>query len=147
MIIRHRTAPYPPGPFIAACAAFLFFLTVLNSRLAAATTESVDPRTLVVPALPGWLNTPLGLNPPPRFVTNDTKPTRLLIVERQVDVASRQDFAHYAYRIETEAGLQQSGQITLGFVPAYQTLRWHFLRIWRDGQARDVLDPNRIGRG
>jgi hypothetical protein len=104
--------------------------------------------SLIVPALPAWVNTPLEVDPaaslPNPTGFTPVTPTRMHLVETQVEVAQAEEFRHYAYRIETEAGLQGAGQVSVNFAPAYQTLRWHFLRIWRDGKAREVLDASLI---
>lgn len=111
--------------------------------LAARAEPTVDPRSLITPELPGWLKPSLQIEP---LITGsegagESTPTRMLLVEDQTDVAGAEDFYHYAYRIETEAGLQSAGQISVDFAPGYQTLQWHFLRIWRDGKSRTMLEP------
>lgn len=104
----------------------------------------IAPESLVVPALPDWLIPPLELAETPARPETEPLSIRTRFIESQHDVESRSEFVHYAYRIETEAGLQQAGQVSLDFAPSYQTLQWHRLRVWRDGQARDALDPSRV---
>lgn len=144
MMNRHRTAQRLPRLVINVFAVFMCLATFVIPTRAEEPVPPVDARSLVSSSLPAWLDTPLAIPFAPIAARSDALPTRLLLVERQVDVASRLDFAHYAYRIETVAGLQQSGQIRVVFAPSYQTLRWHFLRVWRDGKSRDALDPNSI---
>jgi hypothetical protein len=118
------------------------------AALAARAAEGPEPSSIIVPELPTWVHTPLQVDPAAsRFDASakaPTTPTRVHIVESQVDVVQAEEFYHYAYRVETEAGLQQVGQSSVDFAPSYQKLRWHFLRVWRDGKARDVLTPGSI---
>ncbi|HTJ79987.1 MAG TPA: DUF3857 domain-containing protein [Rariglobus sp.] len=127
---------------------WLLGLIGFTNAFAAVVTEAIDPASLVVSTLPTWITPPLEVDPAaPSMVAgagSSPTPTRLCVIENQMDVAGSEDFRHYAYRIETEAGLQQAGQISIDFVPSYQQLHWHFLRIWRDGHARDVLIPTSI---
>lgn len=103
-----------------------------------------SPTELVDPNPPAWVKTPLELPELDSTSATSASPTRLRIVEAQMDVRSESEFVHYAYRIQSEAGLQQAGQLSIDFAPGYQRLRWHYIRVWRDGRPRDALDPARI---
>lgn len=100
--------------------------------------DSVDPRGLIERSLPGWITPALAI---PDIPVATTGSTRMLLVEEQYQVSLQDNFRHFALRVESEAGLQQAGQISVDFAPAYQRLRWHYLRILRDGAVREVLAP------
>lgn len=51
----------------------------------------------------------------------------------------QQSFKHYAFRIASVGGLQQSSNIEIGFDPSYQTLQLHAVTIWRDKQPLQQL--------
>jgi transglutaminase-like putative cysteine protease len=101
--------------------------------------------SLISPGVPDWVQTPLSVDPaassPIARGAPSSSATRIHLLESQIEVGSRSEFNHYAYRIETEAGLQMGGQISLDFAPAHQTVRWHFVRIWHQGVPREVLTP------
>lgn len=101
--------------------------------------DTPEPRTLIVPELPAWIHPPLGLPPAPELAT--TSPVRMMIVEEQTDVERKASFRHYAMRVESESGLQSAGQVALSYSKDYETLQWHFLRVWRDGVKRELLAP------
>jgi len=110
-----------------------------------AETDSVNPRSLIAPDLPEWIAPPQELPAAGPAKAGEPKAapaaaaSRMLVWEEQIHVPRREEFHHYAARIETEAGLQQFGQINLGFAPSYEQLRWHYLRIWRAGEKREML--------
>lgn len=137
--------PRPQADRIARVGCWLWVVAIAGFLVVARSAEGPDPRSLVVPELPAWVHPPLSVDPAASRVdptaTSPSTATRMHIVETQTDVAQAEEFRHYAYRIETEAGLQHSGQVSVDFAPAYQTLRWHFIRIWREGKTREVLDP------
>lgn len=114
-------------------------LVLCSSALWGSVNESIEPGTLIVPELPAWINPPLSLPHIPPVSGSATYPTRLLVMEQQFHVPSQEQFSHFAMRIETEAGLQSAGQVTLSFAPSYQRLQWHYLRIWRAGAKRELL--------
>ncbi|MDF3059424.1 MAG: hypothetical protein K0R17_3639 [Rariglobus sp.] len=127
---------------------FLCLTTLAGWPVSAHAADDPSPQSLVVPALPSWVRDPLQVDPAASLAisaaTAPTTPTRLHFVEVQIDVDPIEEFRHYALRVETEAGLQSSGQLSVDFAPGYQTLRWHFVRIWRDGKPRDVLTPSAL---
>ncbi|HVU34536.1 MAG TPA: DUF3857 domain-containing protein [Opitutaceae bacterium] len=108
----------------------------------AAVQTDVDPKSLIAPQLPGWIRAPLPLPPPPPPATSSA--VRMLVVERQINVATAEAFHHVAVRIESEAGLQEMGQVALTYASLYQQFHWHYLRIWRNGRAREMLTPDSL---
>ncbi len=62
-----------------------------------------------------------------------------LLVDRQVDVASETAVYRCTYRICSQEGLQNSSNLIVEFDPSYQKISYQFLRVWRDGVARDAL--------
>ncbi|HEY9248418.1 MAG TPA: DUF3857 and transglutaminase domain-containing protein, partial [Rariglobus sp.] len=140
--------PRPPASLVSIIGGWLWVLAISGLFLSARSAEDPAPASLIVPALPGWLKNPLEVDPAAsRFNAagnTPSSPTRMHLVEGQMDVSRAESFRHYAYRIETEAGLQQAGQVSVDFAPAYQSLRLHSLRVWRDGKARNVLDASVI---
>jgi len=118
--------------------AALCFVAGLRS-LQGAGAEAIEPASLIASELPAWIRPPLALPPSPELST--TSPVRMMVVEEQVDVEQKAAFRHYALRVESESGLQSVGQVALSFSKDYETLRWHYLRVWRDGVKREVLTP------
>ena len=69
---------------------------------------------------------------------------RTQLWEQQINVSSNATFFHSIRQIRTTAGLQKGSTITIDFNPGYETLTWHWARIWRDGQHLDRLDTNQV---
>lgn len=116
-----------------------------SQGIGAGTVAGANPASIVDPTLPAWL-TPLSDLPETDSRPNADSPSpfRVRLIEYQSDVASQAEFLRYAYRVESEAGLQQAGQLSVEFSPEYQTLKWHHARIWRDGQPREALDASSV---
>ena len=68
----------------------------------------------------------------------------LLLLERQINAVEDETFFHSDKRILTIDGVQNDSTLKLDFDPNYQSLTWHWARIWRDGKHLDRLDTNRI---
>ena len=68
----------------------------------------------------------------------------LLLGEKQINAVDDETFFHSDTRILTIDGVQNDSTLKLEFDPNYQTLTWHWARIWRDGKHLDRLDTNRI---
>ena len=62
-----------------------------------------------------------------------------LIVDSQVNVIDEAYYYRRSLRVSQAAGLQEAGEISFDFDPAYQTLDLHYLRVIRDGVASDRL--------
>ncbi len=68
----------------------------------------------------------------------------LLLYEQQLDAAENETFIHSARQILTTEGVQKDSTLTIEFNPAYQSLTWHWARIWRDGRHLERLDTNSV---
>lgn len=103
-----------------------------------------DPRSLISPSLPVWVDRPQEWKLPESNPAAPARATRILLWERQTNAGVPEEFWHRAFLIQSEAGLQQLGHIKIDFAPSYQRLRWHFLRVWRGGKMRELLAPDRL---
>jgi transglutaminase-like putative cysteine protease len=68
----------------------------------------------------------------------------LLLQERQINVPAGEIFHHSVRQILTTAGVQNGATITIDFNPAYQSLTWHWARIWRGAEHLERLDTNEV---
>lgn len=55
----------------------------------------------------------------------------LLLLERQINVASNETFVHVVRQVCTLAGLQNGADIEINYNPEYQSLTMHWARLWR----------------
>ncbi len=69
---------------------------------------------------------------------------RVLLQEQQYNAAQNEMFFHSDRQILTTAGEQNGSTITVDFNPAYQTLTFHWVRLWRGPQHLDRLDTNKV---
>ncbi|WP_438479605.1 DUF3857 domain-containing protein [Oleiharenicola lentus] len=117
----------------------LFPLLLSALRLAAA-HETPD---IFIAESPAWFKSEvLDLTTASRTAVDPaSSPTGIsfLLLDRQIDVASHSSTSHIAYRVTAQAGLGQAAEISALFDPSYETLTYHFIRVWRDGRSQDRL--------
>lgn len=68
----------------------------------------------------------------------------LLLQEQQINAAEQETFYHTDRQILTSEGVQNDSTITVNFNPNYQSLVFHWVRIWRGKDHLDRLDTNKI---
>jgi hypothetical protein len=68
----------------------------------------------------------------------------LLLWEKQINALQDETFFHSDRQILTLDGVQNGSTITINFNPNFQSLTFHWARIWRGGQYLDRLDTNKI---
>ena len=67
-----------------------------------------------------------------------------LLLERQINAVQNQTFVHSVRQILSTAGVQNNTTLTIDFNPGYESLTWHWARVWRGPQHYDRLDTNEI---
>ena len=92
--------------------------------------------------LPGWYKPyPLSLAEESRKpIAESTAGLEYLVVDEQVDMATSASTRHVAYRVTGDSCLSEGSQVSIDFDPEYETIEFHFLRLWREGQPHDRLD-------
>lgn len=111
--------------------------------------EAVGNEKITSCPLPDWFSPCAGLaldaasRLTPRADASSTGEDFLLF-DRQIDIATAATTTHIAYQITSQAGLSNGAQLTLAFDPSYESLTYHFIRLWRNGQAQDRLDLSEI---
>jgi len=69
---------------------------------------------------------------------------RVLLLERQINAISNETFVHSVRQILTTAGVQRGSTIAIDFNPGYESLTFHWARIWRGGEHLERLDTNQV---
>ncbi len=114
---------------------------VIIATLRAATTPSSSAGFVTAPPA-AWVESaelpPAG---PPR---DNPSGQDFLLLDRQTRVSTEESYFRRAYQIVSEAGRQHGAQVTISFDPSYQSLTLHHLRLVRDGEVLDRLDPSKI---
>ena len=67
-----------------------------------------------------------------------------LVVEDQINLQFQSVYHRRAYKILSEAGVQNNSQISLNFDPNYQELNIHTIQIIRDNHVINQLDLSKI---
>jgi transglutaminase-like putative cysteine protease len=67
-----------------------------------------------------------------------------LLRECQINVPESETFHHTVRQILTTAGVQKGATITIDFNPGYESLTWHWARIWRGAEHLERLDTNQV---
>jgi|GEM_PF-397540 len=100
-----------------------------------ASTENALP--VEVHSIPDWVDMQPTTRPNTVPVEQLSNGLYYLMVDHQLMVkhaVSNQEFNHYSYSLESEAGLENGAQIYLDYDPAYQQLQLHQLDVVRKGQ-------------
>src|SRR4051794_22985919 len=64
--------------------------------------------------------------------------------QKQVSLAAQSVYTKLAYKILSEAGVQNMSQLSFYFDPTYQSITIHSIKIIRDGQTINKLDISKI---
>ena len=122
----------PRARFIVAC--FPFFLAIL--------ANAQDTPYRIGPA-PAWVEiAPLpDPNPVPAGEISGGLYYLRIDEQHRVEGRSVDFFSHTAYTIVNTQGIQNGSQLAIDFDPTYQALTLHFVRILRNGEVMDRLDP------
>lgn len=67
---------------------------------------------------------------------------QVLLEDQQINVSENETFCHSIRQVLTTAGVQNGSTLTVDFDPGYETLTWHWARIWRGAQHLDRLATN-----
>jgi transglutaminase-like putative cysteine protease len=99
----------------------------------------------VVKAPPSWTRTE-NVDTVSHYVAGSTGSSSLVLDDYQVRVtaSSVERFYHYAFRIETQAGLDDLSHLKFYFEPSYQQLAIHFIRLHRAGAVINALNPGEV---
>jgi hypothetical protein len=68
----------------------------------------------------------------------------LLLYEQQINAAENETFIHSVRQILSLDGVQNNSTLSIDYSPAYQSLTWHWARIWRGGNHLERLDTNNV---
>lgn len=91
-----------------------------------------------------WVKPHFFDQPASADLPDDGVDQHVLLLEQQMNPEQNESFVHYARQILTTDGVQNGSTITITFNPGYQTLTWHWARVWRGGQHLERLDTNNV---
>ncbi|MBT3069197.1 DUF3857 domain-containing protein [Rhodoferax sp. U11-2br] len=119
------------------------FLTVLVLLVPVRAQTAQDYQMVPVPA---WVSPVAYDDSVPDDAQHQSGGVTYLLVDRQTSLVGvqQQAFQHYAFRIASVAGLQQSSNIEIRFDPSYQVLQLHTVTIWRGRQAIEQLRSDAV---
>src|ERR1700740_1077127 len=111
-------------------ASFIFCLSAvllnLNAARAGAPLVHVSPK-------PTWLSAckPYDKMPSLRSIEGGYF---FELVEHQVQVEKQADYHHLVRHIVSNNGIQNGSEISVSFDPAFETLEFHQITVWRDNK-------------
>ncbi|HEX3626571.1 MAG TPA: DUF3857 domain-containing transglutaminase family protein [Verrucomicrobiae bacterium] len=91
-----------------------------------------------------WVHPQMFSRQPSPNTSDATANDHLLLLEHQINAPENEEFFHSERRILTTDGVQNDSTLKINFDPSYESLTWHWARIWRDGQPVDRLDTNSV---
>lgn len=118
----------------------LFLAVLLENPAALHGAEEVLRSDRPPPWVKPYITNRLADPPPP----GSTADIHYLLSDRQTHAEKETRFYHYAYRLLTEAGVQDNSQLSIPFDPKYETVTLHSLSITRQGRVLNKLDSQEI---
>jgi len=119
-----------------------FCLIAFAGQVSGAEVSGADLKPVVGPPS-GWVK--------PQFydqrsaMTNESGTDQhWFLREKQINVAENETFFHFIRQIRTLAGVQSGANLAIDFNPNYQSLTFHWARVWRGADHLDRLDTNQI---
>lgn len=99
-----------------------------------------------IEAKPDWVASLPSSKPPTESESQGSNGTLFLLVDEQLNFATRQSqhYYHYAQKITNEDGLQSASQISLDFDPSYQNVKLHNIELVRHDKTITKLDTATI---
>lgn len=116
------------------CSLLLFFCLW---QITTAATFDIGP-------VPAWVATSTPDTTAQTSNHNTSSGVYYLLLDNQIQVASKQAFRHRALRILNETGIQNNSELSFSFDPSYERLTIHYIRILRAGQTISVLRRNSV---
>jgi len=108
-----------------------FFLSVLLS--AYLSCHAIIP----IAPIPAWVKQQsllVSASIPPAEVSNGFY---YMLLDEQINLEKKQFYNHYAYKIISEAGVQNSSELNFSYNPAYEKFTFHSLKVYRNGKYID----------
>jgi len=87
---------------------------------------------------------PLTFTRPDKSADTLGEDQHLLLKDRQVNVASNELFIHIVRQIRNYSGVESGSMITIEFEPDFETLNFHWIRIWRGTNCLERLSRDKI---
>jgi transglutaminase-like putative cysteine protease len=118
---------------------FLPYLLLLITTIA--TAQNAKPRSGKAPA---WVTVNNLDYTNPKLEADAEDGYFDLAFEKQVSVGEQSRYFRKAMKILSEAGVQNASEISVNFDPTYQSLTFHTVRIFRDGQVLNRLQLSKF---
>jgi hypothetical protein len=67
-----------------------------------------------------------------------------LLVDEQAEAGLAASYFHYAYEVLSESGLDGASEISVAFDPSYESLTFHQIRRFRQGEWKEILPQAKI---
>jgi Domain of Unknown Function with PDB structure (DUF3857)/Transglutaminase-like superfamily len=113
--------------------------------LAVAIQGNASDRSDVTFAPPGsWVKPHFFNQQSPAGLLDSSADEHVLLLERQINVLQNETFVHSVRQVLTVGGVEKDATLTIDFNPGYQSMTWHWARLWRGTQHWDRLDTNEV---
>lgn len=119
--------------------------TIVALGLAGVMAAEPSARAKMSIAAPGdWVRERQWTRPAAALVAAKGEDQRILLYERQDHREREERFVRVAKLMQNDAGVQDSGSLSLSFDPSYEQMVLHRVTLHRDGAALDRLDAAKI---
>ncbi len=87
---------------------------------------------------------PLTFQQPAKSDAASTGDYHELLLDRQVNAVENELFVHVVRQVRTYSGIEHGSVISADFDPDYESLKFHWIKIWRGTNSLNRLDPDKI---
>ena len=87
---------------------------------------------------------PLMFSRPAKTAETLGEDQHLLLMDRQINVAENERFIHLARQIRNYSGVEKGSMVTVEFEPDFETLDFHWIRIWRGTNCLERLSRDKL---
>lgn len=125
------------------CRLLVTLILIVGSNLVSAQTQRIESDRFhyFIGPPPAWV-----ASPSPTSAANPTpgEPIQYLSHDVQVDVESETQYVAKHFRILKSEGIEKLSEISIDYVPDYQSLTLHKIAVVRDGKTQNRLNPTAI---
>lgn len=119
-------------------------LVCLSLFLIAPLAMAADTSPVVVAPPNDWVKPQFFVQQSSAVPDEASASDRLLLQEQQINALENEVFFHTDRKILSVDGVQNDSTIKVSFNPNFESLTWHWVRIWRGNDHFERLDTNKI---
>ena len=119
-------------------------LGVMMQALTGTAGRADDPAAPAVHPPSKWVRPLSFTRPTADDGVDPSQDYRWLLSDRQINAQNDEQFVHEARQILNSAAVHYGSQISINYDPTYQSLTFHWARLWRGTNKLERLNPDQV---